>query len=412
MITFEDFEQGLHETLNHLYDPVYTPPDGVCTVMGIEQRSCLQPVQTAVIGAMEAMRPAPNVPPSARSRRIFDVLDCRYLQRLTQDETAERLAITPRHLRREQGQAVNALARQIWEYYQGRPAPMPAAEPAAAPGAAPADEDAEETRPWLSQVRQELDALEKGIRGSVANLDETIAGVVELVSALAARRGVGLTIGQAQPGLAVAMNASKLRQVLVLSLTALIRQMAAGEITIRAEEHEGVARITMAACPAPAGRPPEDDLVHELLADHAGGIEHHVAGDELVYAVTLAAAPKVKVLVLDDNPDLMHFYRRYVQGTRYQIVPLSEGTRLLETVQAVAPAIIVLDVMLPDIDGWELLVHLHNHPATRSIPVILCSVMREEELALSLGAALYVPKPVRRQEFIQALDGALSQVSA
>jgi CheY-like chemotaxis protein len=410
MITFEDFEQGLHETLNHLYDPVYTPPDAICVAMGIEQRSCLQPVQTAVIGAIEAMKPAANVPPSARSRRIFDVLDCRYLQRLTQDETAERLAITPRHLRREQGQAVNTLARQIWERYQGQPAPV--AAPTASPAALPGTEAQEETPPWLSQVRQELHALEKGTWGSVANLDETIAGVVELVSALAARRGIGLTIGQAQPGLAVAINASKLRQVLVLSLTALIRQMTEGEIAIQAAEHEGEARITLAAGPAPASQPPDDDLVHELLADHAGGIEHYIAGDKLIYTVTLAVAPKVKVLVLDDNPDLMHFYQRYVQGTRYQIVPLSEGTRLLETVQAVSPAVIVLDVMLPDIDGWELLVHLHNHPATRAIPVILCSVMREEELALALGAALYVPKPVRRQEFIQALDQALSQVSA
>jgi len=59
---------------------------------------------------------------------------------------------------------------------------------------------------------------------------------------------------------------------------------------------------------------------------------------------------------------------------------------------------------LPDIDGWELLTNLREHPATRSLPVIVCSVVREEELALALGAARYVPKPVRRQEFIQALD--------
>ena len=75
---------------------------------------------------------------------------------------------------------------------------------------------------------------------------------------------------------------------------------------------------------------------------------------------------------------------------------------------------IVLDVMLPDpaIDGWELLAQLHEHPETRSIPVIICSVIRERQLALSLGAASYLPKPVRRKDFIEALDGVVRRAPA
>jgi CheY-like chemotaxis protein len=65
--------------------------------------------------------------------------------------------------------------------------------------------------------------------------------------------------------------------------------------------------------------------------------------------------------------------------------------------------------MLPDVDGWNLLQDLHQHPATRSIPVIICSVVREETLALSLGAVLYLPKPVSPHQFIQALNQALSE---
>ena len=107
----------------------------------------------------------------------------------------------------------------------------------------------------------------------------------------------------------------------------------------------------------------------------------------------------------------MHFYQRYVQGTRYQIVPLAEGTRIVEMVEANQPQVIVLDVMLPDMDGWELLTSLREHPATRSLPIIICSVVREEELALALGAARYVAKPVRRQEFVQALDQVLEATS-
>jgi len=59
--------------------------------------------------------------------------------------------------------------------------------------------------------------------------------------------------------------------------------------------------------------------------------------------------------------------------------------------------------MLPDVDGWELLTHLHQHPATRHIPVLVCTVVHAEELARALGAAAYLAKPVRRAEFIEAL---------
>ena len=94
------------------------------------------------------------------------------------------------------------------------------------------------------------------------------------------------------------------------------------------------------------------------------------------------------------------------------MVPSTQGQRVFEIVEDFAPDVIVLDIMLPDVDGWELLALLHEHPVARSIPIIVCSVVREEDLALALGAALYLPKPVERQQFIRALDQVLSQAAA
>jgi len=119
----------------------------------------------------------------------------------------------------------------------------------------------------------------------------------------------------------------------------------------------------------------------------------------------------VIVLVVDDNEDLVHFYRLCLAGTTYRIVAVGEGRRAFEMIEAKRPDIIVLDLMLPDIDGWELLAQFHEHPLSRSIPIVVCSVVREEDLAFALGATVCITKPVRRRQFTQALDKALSRVA-
>jgi CheY-like chemotaxis protein len=109
---------------------------------------------------------------------------------------------------------------------------------------------------------------------------------------------------------------------------------------------------------------------------------------------------------------MVHFFRRYVAGSRYTIQVADGAHAFLDLVDELAPDIIVLDVMLPQVDGWDVLMHLNTRPETCEIPVVVCSVVRERELALSLGAKVYLPKPVRRQDFIQALDQAQALAAA
>jgi len=391
MVTFEAFEHDLQDTLNHLYDPAYQPPETLYGVLGYDRQAGVAPVQAAILKAIDELKPEPDVPRAARSRRLYEVLSCRYLQKLTQEEAAERLGITARHLRREQGEAVHALAQRLWQAGQAQLASQLGESP-----------------DWLSQLKQELTALQKSAPGSVADVEATMSSVVELVAPITAKRGVRVQLGQVQRRVMAAIHPSGLRQLLVHSITEWSRLLLSGQVELSAEQVQDQVKITLTGNAATVGTLPDDTLIRELLAVYRGSANVRVDGDQLSLDMFLPPAAGIKVLVVDDNADLIHFYQRYVQGTPYLIVPLAEGTRLLEAIEAVKPNAIVLDVMLPDIDGWELLTNLREHPATRSLPVIVCSVVREEELALALGAARYVPKPVRRQEFIQALDQVLS----
>jgi CheY-like chemotaxis protein len=416
MAAFAAFEGHLRDMLTHLYDPAYQPPELLWKVLGGDPQQGAKAIQAAIIRAIEDLEPAPDAPPTARSRRIYELLSYRYVQDLTQERAAKRLGITPRHLRREQREAIQILARRLWE--EGRMAiqhKVVAAAEAAPEGERRSTQATRADTPslaWRSQVRQELAALQKSAPGTMSDVGETIRGSVELQSALTSKQGVQLDIEHIQPHLYAAIHPSALRQVLITAIRELVQHVPpSGQVTLRAERQEKQAQITIAGHPAVADSPPDGDLIREIVAAQGGSAEIGIGEEYISFCIELPSVDKATVLVVDDNRDLVHFYKRYTAGTRYHIVHVAQGQSAFEAIEAFAPALIVLDVMLPDVDGWELLVRLHEHPASRAIPIVVCSVIRERDLALALGAALYLPKPVRRQEFIQALDLALHQAA-
>ena len=100
------------------------------------------------------------------------------------------------------------------------------------------------------------------------------------------------------------------------------------------------------------------------------------------------------MLVIDDNESLIELFRRYLAGHRAVVVGTTSGSQAVKIATQAHPQLIVLDVMMPQQDGWEVLQALRAHPDCAEIPIIVCSVLREHELALSLGANDTITKPV------------------
>ena len=109
------------------------------------------------------------------------------------------------------------------------------------------------------------------------------------------------------------------------------------------------------------------------------------------------------VLVIDDNDGLVKLVQRYLTDRDCRVIAATNGEEGLRLAQELLPDAIVLDVMMPEMDGWELLQRLRNRPQTATIPVIICSVISDPELAYSLGAALSLPKPISRRDVMDAL---------
>jgi CheY-like chemotaxis protein len=205
------------------------------------------------------------------------------------------------------------------------------------------------------------------------------------------------------------IHPSILRQILITALRCLAPYAAEYPIRIYAGLENGEVKITFAETIETDNRPEEQELIRDILMPEGVTIDTSTEGGYIFLSIEVPSVGKVNVLVVDDNPDMARFYRRSTEGTRYRIIHLQQGQELFKAINSINPDIIVLDVMLPDIDGWELLMRLHEDPETRPLPVVVCSVVREEQLAMSLGAVAYLAKPVRRYAFIETLDRILPQ---
>jgi CheY-like chemotaxis protein len=113
---------------------------------------------------------------------------------------------------------------------------------------------------------------------------------------------------------------------------------------------------------------------------------------------------QLTVLVVDDNEDVLELFRRYLSALHCRAITAHTAQEALEKACRFQPHAITLDLMMPDQDGWDLMQTLLNHSRTSHIPIIVCTVLKQKALALSLGATAFLEKPVSRQALLAVLD--------
>ncbi len=118
----------------------------------------------------------------------------------------------------------------------------------------------------------------------------------------------------------------------------------------------------------------------------------------------------IKVLVVDDEKDLVDLLAYNLEKAGYRVLKAYDGELALRRILAEHPRAVVLDVMLPGMDGWEVLKRIRANESTRKIPVIMLTAKAEEAdkvLGLELGADDYVTKPFSPKELAARLKALL-----
>ncbi len=404
------FEQMLQGALAHLYDPSYEPPERLWQALSAPSAAGRRPMHMLLVEAIQAMAPPAGMPVTARAHRYYELLNYRYVQELTQKETARRLQISPRHLRREQQQAVQALAQRLYEPHGYE---LHGYEPQAPPEMAVLDPPTQgKTNSWLENVQQEVAALRDVEPNIRARVELDMARAVKLMEGVLASRGISLVLS-CDEELEADVHPSVLRQVLITAIEDLAKHMARGTLELNAQRRGNSVEIVVIGDPVADSDDDRRTSEWRVLAAQTGAAEFRQVGTKGIIRLRFPWVRRVSVLVIDDNDDVIHVFKRYVSGTQYQVHRLA--TPFVDVQQQVAelrPDIIVLDVLMPNLDGWELLASFRQHALTAKIPVIVCSVIRREELAHTLGAAAHLSKPVKSQQFLETLDRVWQTVSA
>ncbi|GAA3202529.1 hypothetical protein GCM10017690_06620 [Microbacterium terregens] len=119
-----------------------------------------------------------------------------------------------------------------------------------------------------------------------------------------------------------------------------------------------------------------------------------------------AAADLPVIVVVDDDRASLDLMTAYLDGLGVRVAHARSGEEGLELIRSVTPAAVVLDIRLPGLDGWEVLERMRADDASRSIPIIIVSILDEQQRGLSAGAADYLVKPVARESLVAALRRA------
>jgi CheY-like chemotaxis protein len=409
MTTGEDergaFLAALRTALMHLYDPVVLRASPLVALFGLEARGDrASALQRQLTEAIEACRPPGGPQTVAGNWRAYQVLRRRCIEQASQADVAADLGLSVRQLQREEKLARELLADQLWRRHDLDI--LPARRAALAPQLPILMEGSDDA---AASTAQELAWIRESIPTEVIDVDAVARQTLDTAATLLQSLWVRVRY-TAEPLPLVAMQPVVLSQGLLNALTAAARAGPGGSLRVNVGYGCAELRVTVTGRAASDAAPlahSEELAAARQLAEVTGGslaLDAGGPGEAFAIMLRLPVAEQAPVLIVDDNADAHLLYQRFLAGTRFLAVGQRDPVQAVALAEQVRPCAVLLDVMMPGQDGWSLLGRLREHPQTRAIPVIVCTILPQEDLALSLGAAEFLRKPISRATLLAALE--------
>jgi DNA-binding NarL/FixJ family response regulator len=144
---------------------------------------------------------------------------------------------------------------------------------------------------------------------------------------------------------------------------------------------------------------------------------HNICGiqrSELFMIKEINTTDQRQLMLVDDDPNLILLVKDYLEFRGYRVMTAENGVQALELLAEEIPDLIICDVMMPEMDGYTLVEHIRENPATEWVPVLFLSAKGQSQdrvKGLNTGADVYIVKPFEPEELVAQVESSLKQAS-
>lgn len=383
----DEFSAMVKDALAHMLDLGYLHRHPLSLHLGLDCATSRmivgQRLRQALVDATEVLLPENCGSVQSSAARSYHITRLHYLQGMTVDMAAQEMSVSRRQAYRDLRRGEEAVAEVLWARRRCSRSTAASAT-------------------HISSVEAEIAQL--GPHARPTDLCDLLREAGNAVESIAVERHICLQLRLPRRPIIVSADPVLARQVMVSLMSRTVQQAQPGLVSVELIGGPRGSRVTL-CCHIPAnytGSGVVDPIAAQLM-DQLSWVAQMERGEGLLCTIVRTANSGPTVLVIDDNVGLVRLLERYLTHQACRVVTAADGREGLRLAQQLVPDAILLDVMMPEMDGWALLQRLRNHPKTASVPVVICSVINDEALAYSLGASLVLHKPVSRASVLDAL---------
>jgi CheY-like chemotaxis protein len=407
-VSSQEMSQLVRNALAHLYDHASLQSHPLVSILGLDQNLDLmtraQEVRRILLECIEALKPEGRNHGQVEAVRAYAILTYRYVDGLSMQEIADKLALSERQTYREHTKGVKAVAELMLDkVHKNGGANVPSTSTVQ-----------DTTGDRLSMAQAEVERLRQQVNAETLNLQEVLEGVLKMLAPLSEQTGIQVKLSSPKQWPPVVADRVMLRQAFLNLLSRALGTLVQGDLVIKASgqkrgllinicESTKVSRIETVTPAHPQPGLVGKTVAQALLEAQGGHLEIQNREGKWQAQILLPTSSRMTILVVDDNADIVALFKRYLGGRNISVIGTTDGEQALPLATELQPQVITLDVMMPNQDGWEILQKLKSSPDTKQIPIIICSVLNEPHLALSMGANDTITKPVSRVKLLEVL---------
>ncbi|MGI6377323.1 MAG: response regulator [Anaerolineae bacterium] len=397
MAADKEFARQVRNGLANLYDPTRLEVHPLLDLLSIDQshgRARSQILREILVDAVEALRPGRDVPFSDPAWYGYRILKQRYLDAQHPNVVAHDLGMSRTTFYRHLAEAVEATALFIWDRH--------------GIDAEQADELEEFSVDHSRAAREEALSAARSSKLELVDVVGQTHRVAEMLSPLLDQEHVYITIDAAADLPPVQASPMVLGQILLNAISEAVGLVSGDmlRVSVRRSELAVLWEIGPLRCVDDDGQVVEKCeplALSQALVQVYGGqlwIERRPdAAAEICFEIPLPR--RVSVLVVEDDPDMARLYQRYLTAGQYVVRTATDLELVRRCVKDSPPDLVLLDVFMPNNDGWQILTWLRSEPETSRVPIVVCSVLEQPDLALALGAQAVLQKPVTQMDLLE-----------